>query len=164
MQKLAAVLLACAGCATLPKPESWGGGGGSCSQITDKGTANFGIGHATRDGRPYLVVIPAGGGCGQISGGPPASGNVRAADGRVVQWECTTKDGVKGRVKINGEVFRLEDGGVFFIDLRDGRTVVEQAAVDMALLAGGFVEQQLKVLAASDERIARFLRESESPR
>jgi YD repeat-containing protein len=158
---VAAALLACSGCHTF-ETASWGGGGGSCSRTTDAGTVHNGIAHLAKDGRPYLVLITAGGGSGRVSGGPPGSGSVTAADGRQVEWSCDTRDGVTGKVVIAGQKFRLEDGGVFFLDVRGGGVVIEQAAADMALLEGGFVEERLKAL--PDPRIAGFLQASESPR
>jgi hypothetical protein len=44
------------------------------------------------------------------------------------------------------------------------KTAIEQAIVDMRLIEGGTIEEWLKAVAATDERVAGFLRACESPR
>lgn len=72
---------------------------------------------------------------------------------RTVEWFPVTRDGMTGKIVIGGEKLRLEDGGVFRVDTRNGVTV-EQTAVDMRLLEGD-VGKRLKTMAATDGR--RFL-------
>ncbi len=164
MHKLvAAAVLTCAGCAVLSS-EGWGGAAGGSSYTTDSGTVHRGVACLTREGKPYLVILTADGEPTHVSGGPPGSGSIKAADGRDVEWSCSTRDGVTGKLVIGGSPFRLEDGEVVLVNLHAGRIVVEQVSVDMSQLEGAFVEDRLKALATTDTRIARFLQVCESPK
>jgi hypothetical protein len=166
MSKLAltACVFACAGCALLKSDEGWGGGGGSGSYTTDGGTVSRGLAVLNRDNRPYLVVLSAGSATKSVKAGRAASGTIQAPDSRTVEWTCVTKDGVTGTVTVGDRKLRLENGGLILVDLRGGQTVVEQAAVNVGRLEGAAVEDRLKVMAATDERVARFLNACESPR
>ena len=160
-----AMLLAAVGCYSLMSESgSWGGGGGGSSYSTDRGTVQRGLATLTHDDHTYLVVITSGGAPTHVSGGPPGSGTIQGADGRALEWTCNTRDGVTGKLVIGSEKLRLEDGGVILVDMKDGRTVVEQASVDMRLFEGGSLEDRLKVIAATDTRVAGFLKAAESPR
>jgi hypothetical protein len=123
-----------------------------------------GVANLTRDGKPYLVLMTAGCEPKSVTGGPWAGGLIRGLDGREVKWTCDTWDGVSGRVIIGGQKLKLEQGGVVFIDMRDEQMVIEQVAVDMQQFTGGTVEERLKVIAATDERVARFLTACDLPR
>jgi hypothetical protein len=158
MKKLACLVLACAGCASFHS-EGWGGAGGSSSYSTDHGTVHRGLAVLTRDCHPYLVMLTAGGEATQVSGGPPGRGTVKLSDGRDIRWTCDTPDGVAGKVTIDGQQFRLEQGQVFLVDLRGG-TKVEQVMVEPALLEGATDAQRLK----ADDRVARFYERTELPR
>ena len=81
----------------------------------------------------------------------------------MVEWECDTPDGRAGRVTIGTERFELQKGPVFLVNLRDGKTVVEQLAIDFDQLQGGVIEQRLKVVAQSKRRLAAFLKFCETP-
>jgi hypothetical protein len=160
----AAVLVACAGCSTVA-PASWAGGaGGGTRTSTDHGPVSRGTANLTRNGKPYLVLLTAGCEPTSVTGGPWGGGLIKALDGREVKWSCDTWDGVTGRLIIGGEKFRLDHGAVVFIDMRDGKVVTEQVAVDMQQFDGGPVEERLKVIATTNEQIARFLAACDLPR
>jgi hypothetical protein len=174
MKTLAPVLLLTFGCQSL-NPDSWGFSGGCRTHSTDS-TLNCGIAELTHNKQPYLVLI-TGGGESSLSGWTwtQASGQIKQAtghikaDGREVAWSCDTKAGETGNLVIGGRTFRLEDGRVVLVDLRGGKLGVVQSAVDMGQFGGDeqrivSVEEQLKSLAATDTRIAQFLRVCESPR
>ncbi len=160
----AVVLAASVGCTGLMTDSGWGAGGGSGSYTTDHGTVSRGLAVLTRENRPYLVLLSAGGCATGVRGGRSASGTIQAPNNRTVEWSCNTRDGVNGKLVIDGKEFRLEDGGVVLVDLRRGGTVVEQAAIDMKLFEGAMVEEELEAIAASDERVARFLKACDSPK
>lgn len=153
------VLFAALGCASLCS-EGWGGGGGSSSHTTDYGTVHRGLAELTRNGQPYLVMLTAGGQVTHVSGGPPGSGTIHTPDGRDLKWTCDTREGVWGTVVIDGQPFRLETGQVFLVDLRGGKTVVEQLSVTPEFLEAGADEERLK----TDGRIARFFERTEMPK
>jgi hypothetical protein len=153
------VLIAALGCFSL-RPEGWGGTGGSSSYTTNQGTVHRGLAALTRNGQPYLVMLTAGGQVTQVLGGPPGSGTIHTPDDRTLKWTCDTRDGVLGKVAIDGQPFRLENGPVFLVDLRGGKMVVEQLAVTPEFLREDVTEQQLK----TDDRIARFFARTELPK
>jgi hypothetical protein len=166
MKTLAAavVLVACAGCATVG-PASWAGSAeGGTRTTSERGSVSRGIATMTRNDKPYLVFLTAGCEPVNAASGPWAGGTIKALDKRELKWTCDTWDGVTGRVLINGQKFKLDQGGMFFVDMRDGNMIILQAAVDMQQLFGGPIEQRLKELATSDERIARFLAACDLPR
>ncbi|HEX4609511.1 MAG TPA: hypothetical protein VH092_15035 [Urbifossiella sp.] len=161
---VAAACLLLWGCTSL-KYESggWGGGCASHSSDTTTGRIDYGVTHLTLNGRVYLVLVSAGG-AGSCHAGPPASGTLRTPDGRALEWTCDTRDGRAGRVTIGAERFELDKGAVFLVNLRDGKNVVEQVAVEGAQLQGGNPEDRLKAAANSNERLAAFLKLCETPK
>jgi hypothetical protein len=164
MKTLAAatILVACAGCAT-PGPASWGGSAGGATHTTNDGSGSRGVTNLTRDGKPYLVLLTAGCEPKSVANGPCAGGIIKALDGRELKWTCDTWDGVSGRLIIGGEKFRLDQGAVVFIDMRNEKMVIEQAQVNL-LVKGNTLEDRLKWIALTDDRIARFLAACDSPR
>ena len=152
------------GCASLGyESGSWGGGtAGHCGD-TATGRTDYGVTHLTLSSRAYFVLVSEGG-SGSCSSGPPASGALRATDGREVAWTCDTRDGRTGRVTVGAERFELAKGSVFLVNLRNGTTVVEQVAVDDAQFQGGFSEEQFKIAAGSNERLGAFLKLCETPK
>jgi len=154
-----------AGCAAVKyEYGSWGGGSGGHTSDGKDGRYAYGVSHLTLDGRVYFVLVADGGGGGRCGGGPPGSGTLVAPDGRQIEWVCDTPDGRTGRVTIGAERFELERGAVFLVNLHDGRTVVEQAAVDMTGLQGGFVEERLRTAARTNDHLAAFLKACETRR
>lgn len=154
-----------AGCAAVKyEYGSWGGGSGGHTSDGKGGRYSYGVSYLTLDGRVYFVLVADGGGGGRCGGGPPGSGTLVAPDGRQVEWVCDTPNGRTGRVTIGAERFELERGAVFLVNLHDGRTVVEQAAVDMTGLQGGFVEERLRTAASTNDRLAAFLKACETRR
>jgi hypothetical protein len=158
-----AASLALAGCVNL-RPGSWGGGSAGHGSDTTTGRINYGVAHLTLNDRVYFVLVSEGASGSSCSSGPPASGTLRATDGREVEWACDTRDGRTGHVTVGTERFELSEGRVFLVNLRNGRTVVEQITVEDALLQGGFIEDRLKVAAGSNERLAAFLKLCETPK
>lgn len=153
------------GCVNLRcEPGSWGGGSAGHGSDTPTGRINYGVAHLTLNDRVYFVLVSEGASGASCRSGPPASGTLRPADGREVEWACDTRDGRTGRVTVGGERFELVNGSVFLVNLRSGRTVVEQVAVEDAQLQGGFVEDRLKAAAGSNERLAAFLKLCETPK
>jgi hypothetical protein len=155
-----------AGCAGLKyESGSWGGGGDHHFAETSSGRKiiDFEITHLTLNSQVYCVLVSEGGG-GSIHGGPPASGSLRGPDGREVEWLCDTPDGRSGRVTIGGRQFKLENGAVFLINLRDETTPVEQVVVDTGVFecSSVSVDDGLKAAAQSNERLAAFLKECET--
>jgi uncharacterized protein (TIGR03067 family) len=154
-----------------PKRGSWGGGSASFDYETPKGQISYDIAYSTFNGRVYLVLCADD--CAGIPsrGGPPAWGELRASDGREVAWSCLTRDGTSGTFTIDGKKYELENGAVFLVSFRGGRTTVQQVAVDMAKLQGGQgdaqiagvylrppVEKGLKEVAKSNQELAGFLK------
>jgi hypothetical protein len=162
---IVAASLTLAGCAGLKcKSGSWGGGCSSHFSDGKAGRTDWGVSYLTLDGRVYFVLVSAGGSGGRCGGGPPGSGTLQATDGRAVAWACDTPDGRTGRVTIGAERFELEKGPVFLVNVRDGKTVVEQVAVEARQLQGGVIEDRLKVVTQSNERLAAFLKVCETPK
>jgi hypothetical protein len=67
-------------------------------------------------------------------------------------------------VTVAAERFELGKGAIFLVNLRDGKTAVEQVAVESAMLQDGIIEDRLKAAAKSNERLAGFLKLCETPK
>jgi hypothetical protein len=130
---------------------------------TTKGRIDYTIDYLTLGDRVFLVLI-AKGGSASMSSGPPASGTLVAPDGRRIGWRCDTPNGKNGVMKIGQERFELEKGAVFLVHQQEGRTTVEQLAIDMDQLQGGDVEARLEAVAEWHERLACFLELCKTPR
>jgi hypothetical protein len=155
-----AVALTITAWGTLPgcSRHSWSGGGDSAGGVD--------IEHRTCDGRVYLVVAAAGcsGGSSSSASGPTGmttGGELNALDGRKIAWSCTTADGTRGTVTVDGQQFDLAGGGVFLVSAKEKKTKVEQLAVDMSKFRGGPVPQELRGLAETHPRIAAFFKEAD---
>ena len=161
MNRLVAMVLACAGCAGLTSvPDSFRG---SCSSSNNQ-MVSQGIVQLNWGDRLFLIMLTAGGGPSQVTAGTTSgAGTIKRADGLELSWTCDTHDGVTGTVTFGSQKFRLEDGGLMLVDLRGGKFHVEQAVVDMSHFEGGNVNERLKSEAVTDERIARFLQTCNSP-
>ena len=154
-----------AGCVNLRyAPGSWGGGSAGHGSDTTSGRIDYGVAHLTLNDRVYFVLVSEGAGGSSCRSGPPASGTLRTVDGREVEWACDTRDGRTGRVTVGAERFELAEGSVFLVNLRNGRAVVEQIAVEDAQLQGGFIEHRLEAVAGSNERLGAFLKLCETPK
>jgi hypothetical protein len=132
----------------------WSGGGTGGVSNSEKGT--YTVDYLARGDEVFLVL--AGGGClgNSLSGGPPARGQLRAKDGRVIAWSCTAG----GTVTIDGQGFELAKGGLFLVSTMENQIQVEQMAVDMSKLQGlrgGAGPIKLRELAKSEPRIEAFL-------
>lgn len=162
---LTAACLPVLGCAFLKSASGqWGGGSAVHSGGTQEGRTEYGVVHLTRNSRVYLVMISEGG-SGPSSSGSWARGTFKAPDGREVAWGCETSDGRSGRVTIGSESFDLAQGAVFLVNLRDGKTAVEQLTVDIEQFQpNGQIMDQLKVVAQSNERLAAFIKLCETPK
>jgi hypothetical protein len=160
------VLVGCVliGCISLKyMPKNWGGRGSANSGLRKTGRTNYGIACLSVNDRVYFTLVSEGGNSLGNSG-PPASGTLRAADGRTVEWTCNTADRQTGHVTIGTERFELEKGGVFLVNLRGGKTVVEQVAVEVGQLQGRGIEDRLQAVSQSNERLAEFLKLCKTPK
>jgi hypothetical protein len=122
--------------------------------------------NSTCDDRVYLVIAWTGGsgsgaGSNQTYANGKATGTVTFhPDNRQITWSCTTSDGARGAVVIDGQNFDLAKGAVFLVTLKDQKTTVDQVAVDMAKLQGSPVEQKLQAIGETEPRITAFLKAS----
>ena len=87
-----------------------------------------------------------------------------ARSGRAVEWACDSPDGRSGPMTVGAERFELSKGAVFLVSLRDGKTAVEQVAVEGGQLQNGAIEDRLKAAAKSNEHLAAFIKLCETPK
>lgn len=161
---ICAATLLLLGCGSLKyESGSWGGGAASHGGDTSTGMVDYGVTHLSHNDRVYLVFISEGG-SGSCHSGPPASGTFLASDGRAMEWTCETPDGRTGQVTIGAEKFDLGKGSVFLVNLRNGKTTVEQVAVEGGQFKGGVVEDSLEAAAKTNERLAAFIKVCKTPK
>ncbi len=92
-----------------------------------------------------------------IGGKHPFHGEFRLKDGRALAWNCSSRDGKRGRVEIAGLTHDLEQGGLFLVSTRAGGTRVQQLPIE---IVGGEIRaanEKLESLAKKDPRIAAFV-------
>ena len=149
--------LSLAGCLSLDSG-SWGGGGSGLSSHTRDRSFLSDVVHITRNDRIELLLLIEGTGSGSVHGGNPPSGTILGPDGRVVNWSCTTRYGKLREFQIDSATFPLTSGGVFYIDVRDARTMVRQLDLDPNEVAGGkgSIRQNVRAFAGNNPIIADF--------
>ncbi len=181
MKKLVVgAVLACAGClGRSADVGTWGGMTWSANFHTENGLFRLRYVENRRNDHEYLVIMLAGGEPARSSDIPQEIGHlhgfgrIRCADGRDIEWACNTRDGQTGKVVIGEQTLRLEDGGLILVDVRGGKVVIEQLAVDMRQFDPdaapdaqqfnvGVTYQQLKVIAETEPRMAEFIKACES--
>ncbi|MBY0514435.1 MAG: hypothetical protein K2P78_11045 [Gemmataceae bacterium] len=143
---------------------SWGGGTTGTTGVLPDGRVGYEISHLTRDNAVFLVIVAEGvGGSSGTHGGPPGGGTFEALDGRTITWESATDDGKSGTVTVAGSEFLLEDGGLFLVSARGGRTYVRQAKADLSKLKGGVTLAAVRGAVTNDAVTADFLRAVDRP-
>jgi hypothetical protein len=113
----------------------------------------------TVDGRVYLVLAADNCTGGALSTGTSATSNLDAFDGRKIAWSCTTQNGSKGAVTIDGQRFELANGAVFLISTKENKTKVDQLAIDLSKLGRTSVGKDLLSLADTQPRIETFFKD-----
>jgi hypothetical protein len=113
---------------------------------------------------PLVVWIdqPDGAPTRGIGGAHPFYGEFRLKDGRKLAWNCTSRDGKKGRVEIAGLTYDLAQGGLFLVSTKVGGTKVEQLPIERV---GGEIKtanEKLESLAKTDPKIATFVNAAKS--
>ena len=99
----------------------------------------------------------AGGGSGSSSGnvqGVKCQGSLLARDRRRVEFDCETKDGKTGQVKLNGVAYKLADGNLFLVFTEGDESRVQQLKRDMSHLK--FERESLEAFGRNDPEIAEF--------
>jgi hypothetical protein len=99
----------------------------------------------------------AGGGSGSSSGnvqGVKCQGSLLARERRRVEFDCETKDGKTGQVKLNGKAYKLADGNLFLVFTEGEGSRVKQLRRDMSNLK--FERESLEAFGRNDEEIAEF--------
>ncbi|QJW98675.1 hypothetical protein [Frigoriglobus tundricola] len=181
MKKLVVgAVLACAGCFARPTElASWGSETRSTSFYTENGLFHLRCAEQRRNDREYLVILVAGGEFMRASGVPQGmghlhgSGRIRCADGRDIDWASDTRDGARGKVVIGEQTLRLEDGGLVLVDVRGGKVVIDQLAVELSqfdsdaapepqAFNAGITYEQLKAIGETEPRMAAFIKACEA--
>jgi hypothetical protein len=145
--------------------KSWGCGGGTAVRVDDGTTTDYTVERLTCDDRVYLVIAAngcSGGGSGGGSGN--STGGLYARDGRLISWQCSTRDAKTGRVVIDGKEFDLTRGGLFLVSAKETPAKIEQVAVDAAQLQAGSDTKNFPELAKADARIAAFIESCKTPK
>ena len=118
---------------------------------------NYMLHAPTCDGRPALLLAAEE--CQGLDAVVPLPDGVQAeilaADGRKIQWSYRTQDGRGGTATIDGRQFDLAKGAVFLISARQGKTTVEQVAIDASKLRDDTTVQFLG-WAKTEPQIAAF--------
>lgn len=163
-----AFLALAAGCLNieLPASGSWGGGALSHGGQTGNLRTNYALIHLAHDSRVYFVMLVDGGSGGRVSsssGG--ANGEFPTRDSKT-QWDVSTRNARTGRVTIAGQSFKLEEGAAFLVNARDAGVSVSQVKIDLAAFNEGnwSPDDRVRRLAASNERVAAFLKQCETPK
>jgi hypothetical protein len=138
-------------------PKSWEGGGYSLANGENNGVKySFWCCDLTADDRVYFVILGDNSSGGSLSAGPTASGWLDIVDGRKIAWSCTTQDGTKGPVTIDGQRFDLRNGAIFLVSAKEQKTKVDQLAVEMSKLHRQSAGADLLSLAETQPRIASY--------
>src|SRR5262245_20413121 len=99
----------------------------------------------------------AGGGGGSSSGnvlGVKCQGSLLTRDRRRVEFDCETKDGKTGPVKLNGVAYKLADGNLFLVVTEGEESRVKQLKRDMSNLK--FERESLEAFGRNDPEITGF--------
>jgi hypothetical protein len=137
---------------------SWGGGtSGSGVHSTDR-DADSSVVHITHNDRIELLLLIEGSSNSGTRIGPPAGGTILLPTGRVANWESTVRRSKLQELRIDGAAFPLEAGGVFYIDVRNGQTLVQQLPLDPNEIASGKgeIRENIKASAGKHPVIAGF--------
>jgi hypothetical protein len=79
--------------------------------------------------------------------------------GRTVDWWCQTSDGRTGKVRINGQLFKLQDGSLFLVSTRGGKTQIEQHKRNLLEVAPG--DKSLEDFLKEDPEVKQFVSRDE---
>lgn len=80
---------------------------------------------------------------------------VESTDGRTLDWQIHTTDGVAAEMRINGNAYNLADGVLFLIDHQDSTIHVAQLQRDLSHLATN--HQSITAFAPNDDDISSFV-------
>lgn len=125
----------CSGCT----PQSSPPGPSSATGVVD---GSGYVLHAWNDGLAILIVHDAPNAffC-QGEGGSSSpiyhlECTAESNDGRSIQWEIETRDGLSAKLSTAGQVFNVNEGTVFILmeDEEDGRSMVHQIARDVSTI------------------------------
>lgn len=164
------VALAATGCwnlnVELSSFGSWGGGSISHGGQTGKLRANYALVHLTHDSRVYFVMLIDGSSGGRVSsaaGG--ANGEFSTRDGKA-SWSVSTRNARTGRVTVAGHSYQLEDGAAFLVTTNDEAVRVSQVKIDLDAFNedNWSPDDRVRRLAVTDERVADFLKQCETPK
>jgi hypothetical protein len=168
VESLVATAWACmlaSGCNRAPDPTSPPDLGGPNGLITwfpspgkDSPLPGVDQGTVYNLGTAFIVWSDAaGGGSSSSSGnvqGVKCQGSLVARDRRRVEFDCETKDGKTGQVKLNGKAYKLADGNLFLVFTEGEGSRVKQLRRDMSNLK--FERESLEAFGRNDEEIAEF--------
>jgi hypothetical protein len=138
--------------------DRWGGGSESLTTSTRDRSSSSRVVHITRNDRIELLLLVEGSGNGSTSGGNPPSGTILTPTGRVVNWSCRTRLGKLPELRIDDVLFPFDGGRVFYIDVRDGRVLVQQLDLDPHEIATGkgTIRENLRAAAPKNVILASF--------
>jgi len=132
--------------------------------ILDGTSASFGV---LGDGIAIVVwsKVPARSGAGgsrSSSDRPQAqlhySGLHSSPDGRRIEWQCQTKDGVAGSVSINGQDYDLANGTLVLVTVGEEKTTVKQLKRDTLKVKHENVVATLEDWLENDSEIMELFR------
>lgn len=137
---------------------SWGGGTSGSGVHTADRDAVSSVVHITHNDRVELLLLIEGSSSGGTRSGPPPGGTIVLPTGRVAEWDGTIRRGKLQELRIDGTAFALDAGGVFYIDVRNGRTLVQQLPLDPNEIASvkGSIREYVKASAGKHPVIAGF--------
>ena len=78
-----------------------------------------------------------------------------AEDGRSLEWQIHTTDGVRAEMWINGDPYELANGNLFLIDTQDGTVHVVQLQRDLSNLAAN--HERITAFAQADLDVSSFI-------
>ena len=138
--------------------DSWGGGADGQTRVTREGDVSSRVVHLSRNDRIDLLLLIEGSGNGSVSTGYRPSGTIWTPSGRQVNWRCYPRFGKLPELRIDDVMFPFEGGRVFYIDVRDGRVLVQQIDIDPHQLASGkgSIRENVRANAAQNPIIAGF--------
>jgi hypothetical protein len=87
--------------------------------------------------------------------------DAEANDGRTIQWEIETSDGVTALLRVNAETFNVVESSVFLMRSIEGGVGVEQISRDLSTLS--FDQNQILEFITDDDEISAFIAELPAP-
>ncbi len=160
---LSAMLVGCS--ISIGDSGSWGGGSTSCSSDQLDGYVAYKVIHGTHGGKVFLVIVVDGtGGLHSMHSGSTFEGEFGTLDGRSIAWKCQASDARTGTVTIGGADFQLENGGLFLLSARHGKTWIRQTQADLSPITGTVDLAAVQSVTQDDALTTEFLERLQKPK